>query len=93
MERALVRTHINANKRLVTDCHLQGRCVVVGCQQFAENGLEDCHGVESWHGARGRHEVRDQLRWLLHCLLPSLEFGAVPPVATPLAVGVALAMA
>ena len=89
----LVRTHIDANERLANNFRLQGRWVVVECQQFAENGLEDCHGVESWHGARGRHGVRDQLRWLLHCLLPSLGYGAVPPVATPFAVGVALAMA
>ena len=58
MERALVRTHIDANERLANDCYVQGRWVVVGYQYFAENGLEDCHGVESWHGARGRHEVR-----------------------------------
>ena len=62
MERELVGTHIDANEQLGTDCYLQGHWVGVGCQQFAETGLEDCHGVENWHGARGRNEVRDQLR-------------------------------
>ena len=88
-----VHTHIDANELLANDYYLEGHWVVVGYQQFAENEMEDCHGVESWIGARGRHEVKDQLRWLLHCLLPSLGYGAVPPVATPFAVGVTLAMA
>ena len=89
----LVRTHIDANERLANDCRLQGHWVVVECQQFAEDGLEDWALVESWHGARGRHEVRHRLSWLLHFLLPSLGYGALPPVATPFAVDVALAMA
>ena len=79
----LVRTHIDANGRLANGCHLEGHWVVVEYQQSAENGTEDCHGVGSWHVARGRHEVRDRLRWLLHCLLPSLGYGAVPPVGLP----------
>ena len=41
----LVRTAIDANERLANNFRLQGRWVVVEYQQFAENGLEDCHGV------------------------------------------------
>ena len=93
MEKELVRTHIDANEWLANGYYLEWHWVVVEYQQFAEDEMEDCHGVESWHGAHGRNAVRDQLRWLQRCLLPSLGCGALPLVASPFAVGVALAMA
>ena len=93
MDRGLVVAHIDANGWLANGYYLEGYGVVVECQQFAENGIEGCHSVESWQVALGRQGVKDQLWWLQHCLLLSLRYDVLLPAATPFAVGVACAMA
>ena len=62
-------------------------------QEVVENEAGDGHWAKDWYRARNRHEAKDQLRWVLHCLLPSLGCDVLPPVASPFAVGVAPAMA
>ena len=63
------------------------------CSGGCENEVGDGHWAKDWYGARDRHEAKDQLNWVPHCLLPSLGCDVLPLVASPFAVGVASAMA
>ena len=62
-------------------------------QQVVENGAGDGHCAKDWYEAHDRHGAKDQLRWVPHCLIPSLGCDVPPHVANPFAVRVAPAMA
>ena len=61
--------------------------------EVVENGAGAGHWAKGYLEARDRPEAKDQLRWVLHCLLPSLGCDVLPLVASPFAVEVAPAMA
>ena len=62
-------------------------------QQIVDNDAGDGHYAKDCYEAHDRHRAKDQLRWVLHCLLTSMGSDVLPPVATPFAPRVAPAMA